>query len=80
MQKKQEGSIGIVMNAVWYEPISSSLEDKLAAERAQSFYINWYEDVLYIIICEDVYSNTLYMCGVYTHKALPLKDFLFWFI
>ncbi|KAL6197958.1 hypothetical protein ACLB2K_027750 [Fragaria x ananassa] len=39
-QKKQEGSIGIVMNAVWYEPISSSLEDKLAAERAQSFYIN----------------------------------------
>lgn len=66
MQKKQEGSIGIVMNAVWYEPISSSLEDKLAAERAQSFYINWYEDVLYIIIiyiiiCEDVNSNTLYI-------------------
>ncbi|KAL6201001.1 hypothetical protein ACLB2K_024716 [Fragaria x ananassa] len=43
-QKKQEGSIGIVMNAVWYEPISSSLEDKLAAERAQSFYINWFLD------------------------------------
>ncbi|KAM5588639.1 beta-glucosidase 47-like [Rosa sericea] len=43
-QKKQGGSIGMVMNAVWYEPISNSLEDRLAAERAQSFYINWFLD------------------------------------
>ncbi|XP_070661911.1 beta-glucosidase 47-like isoform X2 [Malus domestica] len=42
--KKQGGSIGIVMNAVWYEPISSSLEDRLAAERAISFYMNWFLD------------------------------------
>lgn len=41
IQKKQGGSIGIVMNAVWYEPISDSWEDKLAAERGQSFYMNW---------------------------------------
>ncbi|KAA8515484.1 hypothetical protein F0562_018905 [Nyssa sinensis] len=43
-QKKQGGSIGIVMNAVWYEPISNSSEDKAAAERAQSFYLNWFLD------------------------------------
>ncbi|XP_021821493.1 beta-glucosidase 45-like isoform X2 [Prunus avium] len=43
-QKKQGGSIGMIMNAVWYEPISNSLEDKLAAERAQSFYVNWFLD------------------------------------
>ena len=41
MQKKQGGSIGIVMNALWYEPVSNSLEDKLAVERGQSFYMNW---------------------------------------
>ncbi len=41
IQKKQGGSIGIVMNAIWYEPISNSLEDKLATERALSFYMNW---------------------------------------
>lgn len=41
IQKKQGGSIGIVMNAMWLEPISDSWEDKLAAERAQSFYMNW---------------------------------------
>ncbi|KAH0985854.1 hypothetical protein GBA52_013031 [Prunus armeniaca] len=43
-KKKQGGSIGMVMNAVWFEPISNSLEDKLAAERAQSFYMNWLLD------------------------------------
>ncbi|XP_050371028.1 beta-glucosidase 47 isoform X2 [Argentina anserina] len=43
-QKKQGGSTGIVMNSIWFEPISSSLEDKLAAERAQSFFFNWFLD------------------------------------
>ncbi|KAI3718743.1 hypothetical protein L6452_19625 [Arctium lappa] len=43
-QEKQKGSIGIVMNAVWYEPISNSSQDRLAAQRAQSFYMNWFLD------------------------------------
>lgn len=43
-QKKQGGSIGIVMNAIWHEPISDSLEDKLAVERANAFYMNWFLD------------------------------------
>ncbi|KAL4585457.1 hypothetical protein LXL04_010078 [Taraxacum kok-saghyz] len=43
-QGKQKASIGIVMNAVWYEPISNSSEDKIAAQRAQSFYMNWFLD------------------------------------
>lgn len=41
MQNKQGGTIGIVMNAVWFEPYSNSREDKSAAKRAQSFYLNW---------------------------------------
>ncbi|CAA0826529.1 Beta-glucosidase 47 [Striga hermonthica] len=45
-QKEQRGSIGIVMNAVWYEPFSNSTEDRLAAERAQSFYLNWFLDAI----------------------------------
>ncbi|KAK9227199.1 hypothetical protein WN943_012248 [Citrus x changshan-huyou] len=43
-QKDQGGSIGIILNTVWFEPISSSTADKLAAERAQSFYMNWFLD------------------------------------
>ncbi|KAK6283593.1 hypothetical protein POUND7_002545 [Theobroma cacao] len=43
-QAKQGGSIGIVLNCAWFEPISNSLADKLAAERAQSFSINWFLD------------------------------------
>ncbi|EXB88444.1 Beta-glucosidase 47 [Morus notabilis] len=43
-QKTQGGSIGIVMNCLWYEPFSNSLEDKLAVERALSFYMNWFLD------------------------------------
>lgn len=41
-QGKQKGSIGIAINAVWYEPFSNSSQDRLAAERAQSFYMNWW--------------------------------------
>ena len=56
MQEKQGGIIGIVMNCIWFEPISSSLEDKLAAERAQSFYSNWYEIVFeYVLLAKRSY-------------------------
>lgn len=41
IQNVQGGSIGIVMNAVWFEPFSDSAEDKSAAERTLSFYMNW---------------------------------------
>lgn len=43
-QKEQGGSIGIIMNTFWFEPYSNSTEDKLAVERAQSFYMNWFLD------------------------------------
>ncbi|MBA0568873.1 hypothetical protein Golob_006339, partial [Gossypium lobatum] len=43
-QAKQGGSIVIVTNAAWFEPISSSMADKLAAERAQCFTTNWFLD------------------------------------
>lgn len=43
-QEKQGGSIGIVLHALWFEPISNSTADKLAAERAWSFFFNWFLD------------------------------------
>ncbi|XP_022954963.1 beta-glucosidase 47-like isoform X3 [Cucurbita moschata] len=43
-QAKQGGVIGVVINAVWHEPISDSFEDISAAERAHSFYMNWFLD------------------------------------
>ncbi|WCJ20256.1 beta glucosidase 46 [Euphorbia peplus] len=43
-QKDQGGSIGIVVHYHWYEPISNSAEDKLASERAQAFFSNWFLD------------------------------------
>ncbi|MBA0869307.1 hypothetical protein Goshw_026517, partial [Gossypium schwendimanii] len=41
---KQGGSIVIVTNAAWFEPISSSTADKLAAEKAHCFTTNWFLD------------------------------------
>ncbi|PKI64721.1 hypothetical protein CRG98_014853 [Punica granatum] len=43
-QKAQKGTIGIVLHAAWFEPISDSVEDKLASERALSFFMNWFLD------------------------------------
>ncbi|CAN8320706.1 unnamed protein product, partial [Cochlearia groenlandica] len=43
-QKGQKGIIGIVVQTSWFEPISDSIADKKAAERAQSFYSNWILD------------------------------------
>ncbi|VVB12163.1 unnamed protein product [Arabis nemorensis] len=43
-QEEQRGKIGIVMNTIWFEPVSDSLEDRLAVERAQAFYLNWFLD------------------------------------
>ncbi|XP_047164203.1 beta-glucosidase 46-like isoform X2 [Vigna umbellata] len=43
-QIEQKGSIGIVLQHEWYEPLSNSTADKLAAERARSFDFNWFLD------------------------------------
>ncbi|XP_021719664.1 beta-glucosidase 46-like isoform X2 [Chenopodium quinoa] len=43
-QEKQGGIIGLVVSAIWFEPISNSPFDKFAAERAQSFFMNWFLD------------------------------------
>ncbi|CAN8275374.1 unnamed protein product [Cochlearia groenlandica] len=42
--EQQRGKFGIVMNAIWFEPVSGSLADRLAAERAQAFYFTWFLD------------------------------------
>nr|AFK44109.1 unknown [Medicago truncatula] len=43
-QAEQKGRIGIVISHEWYEPMSNSNADKLAAERARSFTFNWILD------------------------------------
>ncbi|KAG5622870.1 hypothetical protein H5410_008088 [Solanum commersonii] len=43
-QKRQGGMIGISLDTQWYEPFSNSSEDIAAAERARSFYFNWFLD------------------------------------
>ncbi|KAL1226127.1 Beta-glucosidase 45 [Cardamine amara subsp. amara] len=43
-QEEQKGIIGIVVQTSWFEPISDSIADIEAAERAQAFYSNWILD------------------------------------
>ncbi|KAM3749355.1 hypothetical protein ACB098_05G178100 [Castanea mollissima] len=80
-QKKQGGSIGIVMNAMWYEPISDSWEDKLAAERGQSFYMNWFLDPIirgkYPIEMQEILQSDLPMFSKHDLELLKNKlDFI----
>ncbi|GLT83242.1 hypothetical protein SLE2022_015430 [Rubroshorea leprosula] len=73
-QEKQNGSVGIVMNAIWYEPFSNSLEDRLAAERAIAFYMNWFLDPLilgkYPKEMQEILGSDLPMFSQYDLKKL----------
>ncbi|KAJ6706861.1 BETA-GLUCOSIDASE 45 [Salix viminalis] len=43
-QKEQGGNIGIVLDCIWFEQISNSTADMLAADRAEDFFLNWFLD------------------------------------
>ncbi|KAJ6340318.1 hypothetical protein OIU77_008137 [Salix suchowensis] len=40
-QEKQKGRIGILLDFVYYEPLTGSKADKLAAQRARDFHVGW---------------------------------------
>ncbi|KAK9084203.1 hypothetical protein Scep_030674 [Stephania cephalantha] len=41
-QAKQHGRIGILLDFVWYEPLTRGLTDQYAAQRARDFHIGWF--------------------------------------
>ncbi|KAJ6838695.1 beta-glucosidase 1-like [Iris pallida] len=41
-QVKQNGRIGILLDFVWYEPLTYSADDRAAAQRARDFHIGWF--------------------------------------
>ncbi|KAF3451692.1 hypothetical protein FNV43_RR07788 [Rhamnella rubrinervis] len=62
-QKDQGGSIGIVLEIGWFEPVSNSTADKLAAERAQCFFSNWFLDPIiygkYPTVMQNILGSNL---------------------
>ncbi|XP_050212161.1 beta-glucosidase 44-like [Mercurialis annua] len=41
-QDKQKGRIGILLDFVWYEPLTRSKADNYAAQRARDFHVGWF--------------------------------------
>ncbi|XP_048330489.2 beta-glucosidase 44 [Ziziphus jujuba] len=41
-QKTQKGRIGILLDFVWYEPLTRGLQDEYAAQRARDFHLGWF--------------------------------------
>lgn len=46
-QPVQQGRIGITNNGDWREPLTDSIEDHSAAERALEFFLAWFADPIY---------------------------------
>ncbi|XP_042447316.1 beta-glucosidase 1-like [Zingiber officinale] len=41
-QAQQKGRIGILLDFVWYEPLTDSKDDQDAAQRSRDFHIGWF--------------------------------------
>lgn len=46
-QQKQKGVIGITNNCDWREPLTDSIADQEAAQRALEFFLAWFADPVY---------------------------------
>ncbi|XP_019101504.1 PREDICTED: beta-glucosidase 44-like [Camelina sativa] len=73
-QEKKKGRIGILLDFVWFEPLTSSEVDNDAAQRARDFHVGWAHSEWLYNVPWGMYKALMYIKEHYGNPTMILSE------